>query len=128
MDCHIELYKNSDSPRNDDIQEERQRKLALLTQTTLSIDETHAIILRAKELFPEIILPKVSDICYATMNRQRAVKILAEKCDLILVVGSKNSSNSNKLRHVAGLSGKKSYLIDDASEIQEDWLVGVSSV
>lgn len=95
--------------------------LALLTQTTLSVDETDAIIQEAKLLFPNILLPKTSDICYATTNRQNAVKALANICDTILVVGSKNSSNSNKLRQVAESQEKTSYLIDHADELDPAW-------
>lgn len=103
-------------------------RLALLTQTTLSVDDTEDIIAAAKLLFPHLVLPKTSDICYATTNRQNAVKALAEYCDSILVVGSKNSSNSNKLKSLAASLGKRASLIDDASEIDREWLVGVSSI
>lgn len=105
-----------------------QKKLALLTQTTLSVDDTARIIKRAQELFPDIVLPKARDICYATTNRQNAVKALSEQVEVVLVVGSKASSNSNKLKHVAEWCGKKAYLIDSADEIEGEWLLWIKSV
>ena len=106
--------------------------LAYVTQTTLSIDDTQAIVLALKERFPGIIGPKKDDICYATQNRQDAVKTLANDCDVILVVGSPNSSNSNRLREIAEKLGKGAYLIDDASELKREWVdsatkIGVSA-
>ncbi|MFC1748694.1 4-hydroxy-3-methylbut-2-enyl diphosphate reductase [Pseudomonadota bacterium] len=103
-------------------------KLAYVTQTTLSVDDTISIIDTLKACFPSISGPRKDDICYATQNRQDAVKDLADSCDLILVVGSTNSSNSNRLRELAEKSGTKAYLIDNAGEIQVDWLDGASSV
>src|SRR5699024_513964 len=91
--------------------------VAYVTQTTLSLDDTSKIIDRLNECFPNIEGPKKSDICYATQNRQDAVKNLAEKCSLILVVGSKNSSNSNRLRELAENEGAEAYLIDRATDI-----------
>ena len=99
-------------------------KLAYVTQTTLSLDDTSQIIDRLRERFPEIQGPKKSDICYATQNRQDAVKTLAEECSLILVVGSKNSSNSNRLRELAEKEGSVSFLIDRATDIDPTWLEG----
>lgn len=99
-------------------------KIAYVTQTTLSLDDTSQIIDRLRERFPEIQGPKKSDICYATQNRQDAVKTLAEQCSLILVVGSKNSSNSNRLRELAEKEGAVSYLIDRATDIDLSWLSG----
>ena len=99
-------------------------KLAYVTQTTLSLDDTSQIIDRLRERFPEIQGPKKSDICYATQNRQDAVKTLAEQCSLILVVGSKNSSNSNRLRELAEKEGSLSFLIDRATDIDPVWLEG----
>ena len=99
-------------------------KIAYVTQTTLSLDDTSQIIDRLRERFPEIQGPKKSDICYATQNRQDAVKTLAENSTLILVVGSKNSSNSNRLRELAEKEGARSYLIDRATDIELDWLEG----
>lgn len=96
--------------------------VAYVTQTTLSLDDTSKIIDRLNECFPNIEGPKKSDICYATQNRQDAVKNLAEKCSLILVVGSKNSSNSNRLRELAENEGAEAYLIDRATDIDLVWL------
>lgn len=101
---------------------------ALLTQTTLSIDDTARIIDRVIERVPDIVLPKAGDICYATTNRQKAVKALSEKVDIVLVVGSKNSSNSSKLRHVAEDSWKIAYLIDGAWDIEQNWFDNCASV
>jgi 4-hydroxy-3-methylbut-2-enyl diphosphate reductase len=98
------------------------------TQTTLSLDDTQAIVERLKQRFPKIIAPSSSDICYATQNRQTAVKVLAEKSDLILVVGAQNSSNSNRLVEVAQSSGAASYLIANAHDIRNEWLDKCSSV
>jgi 4-hydroxy-3-methylbut-2-enyl diphosphate reductase len=103
-------------------------RVALITQTTLSVDETRDIIARLREKFPNITTPKSDDICYATTNRQLAVKQLARQCDLVLVVGSKNSSNSNRLVDVTRELGTASYLIDNAGEVQEEWLEGVATV
>lgn len=103
-------------------------KIAYVTQTTLSLDDTSQIIDRLRERFPEIQGPKKSDICYATQNRQDAVKTLAEQCSLILVVGSKNSSNSNRLRELAEKEGSISYLIDRATDIDLAWLEGHENI
>jgi 4-hydroxy-3-methylbut-2-enyl diphosphate reductase len=99
-------------------------KVAYISQTTLSVDETRAIIDRLRERFPAIIGPRTDDICYATTNRQAAVKQLARECDLVLVIGSRNSSNSNRLVEVAREHGSDSYLIDNESEVREEWLAG----
>jgi 4-hydroxy-3-methylbut-2-en-1-yl diphosphate reductase len=103
-------------------------RVAYITQTTLSVDETAAIIARLRERFPAIVGPKSDDICYATTNRQIAVKELARACDLVLVIGSVNSSNSNRLVEVARELGAASYLIDNASQVREEWLEGVETV
>lgn len=103
-------------------------KLAYVTQTTLSVDDTRGIIAALQERFPAITGPDVRDICYATQNRQQAIRDLALRVDMILVVGSKNSSNSNRLREIGEELGKPSYLIDDASGLQPAWFEGVSSV
>jgi 4-hydroxy-3-methylbut-2-enyl diphosphate reductase len=107
-------------------------KIAYISQTTLSVDETRAIINRLREKFPAITGPRTDDICYATTNRQAAVKQMAAHCDLLLVIGSKNSSNSNRLVQVTRELGTDAHLIDDVSEIDEAWLegrkvVGISS-
>jgi len=98
------------------------KQLAFVTQTTLSMDDTHDIIRALKEKFPQINGPKKNDICYATQSRQDAVKGLSQTADLVLVVGSPNSSNSNRLKEVAQKQGANAYLIDSAEEIQSSWL------
>jgi 4-hydroxy-3-methylbut-2-enyl diphosphate reductase len=103
-------------------------KLAYITQTTLSVDETGEVIAALRERFPSIYAPKKEDICYATSNRQWAVKEMLTEIELLLVIGSHNSSNSNRLVEVARAGGVESYLIDDASEIDESWLDGVEVV
>jgi 4-hydroxy-3-methylbut-2-enyl diphosphate reductase len=103
-------------------------KVAVLTQTTLSVDDTREVIDVLKERFPRIVLPAKEDICYATQNRQDAVKQLAREVDLVLVIGSRNSENSNQLRHVAESAGTPAYLIDDFRSVRPEWLEGVSSV
>ena len=102
--------------------------LSYVTQTTLSMDDTARVIDALCAKFPEITGPRKDDICYATQNRQDAVKILASDCDLMLVVGSPNSSNSNRLRELGERMGAKAFLIDNASEIQAEWLEGVKAV
>jgi 4-hydroxy-3-methylbut-2-enyl diphosphate reductase len=103
-------------------------KLAYITQTTLSVDDTRGIIAALKERFPTIVGPDVRDICYATQNRQQAVRDLASGVDMILVVGSRNSSNSNRLREIGEELGRPSYLIDDADALQPEWFAGIGSV
>jgi 4-hydroxy-3-methylbut-2-en-1-yl diphosphate reductase len=103
---------------------EDPERIAYISQTTLSVDETRAIINRLRRRFPAIIGPRTDDICYATTNRQAAVKQLAEQCDLVLVIGSRNSSNSNRLVEVAREHGADSHLIDSESEVREEWLEG----
>ncbi len=103
-------------------------RLAYITQTTLSVDDTRGIIAALQGRFPSIVGPDVRDICYATQNRQQAVHDLAKQVDLILVVGSKNSSNSNRLREIGQELGKPSYLIDDASALERHWFAGVETV
>jgi 4-hydroxy-3-methylbut-2-enyl diphosphate reductase len=108
------------------------QRLAYISQTTLSVDETRTIINRLRERFPSIVGPRTDDICYATTNRQAAVKQMADACDLVLVIGSRNSSNSNRLVEVAREHGAASHLIDHEGQVQEEWLdgariVGISS-
>ncbi|MEA2251418.1 MAG: 4-hydroxy-3-methylbut-2-en-yl diphosphate reductase [Solirubrobacteraceae bacterium] len=103
---------------------EDPEKLAYISQTTLSVDETSAIIVRLRERFPSIIGPRTDDICYATTNRQAAVKQMAVHCDLVLVIGSRNSSNSNRLVEVAREHGAESHLIDNEAQVRESWLEG----
>jgi len=103
-------------------------KLSFVTQTTLSIDDTQAVIDALRKHFPEIKGPKKDDICYATQNRQDAVKRLSNDCDVVLVVGSPNSSNSNRLREIAEKEGLKGYLIDGPEDMKQDWFDGVNKV
>jgi 4-hydroxy-3-methylbut-2-en-1-yl diphosphate reductase len=103
-------------------------RVAYITQTTLSVDETSQIIARLRAKFPNITAPKSDDICYATTNRQIAVKQLARECDLVLVIGSTNSSNSNRLVEVAREHGANSHLIDNAAQVREEWLDDVRTV
>jgi len=108
----------------DALEVEDPGKMAYISQTTLSVDETRAIIQRLKERFPQIVGPRTDDICYATTNRQAAVKQLAQECDLVLVIGSGNSSNSNRLVEVAREYRCPAYLIDYPEEVREEWLEG----
>ena len=103
-------------------------RVAVTTQTTLGIDDANVIIEVLRRRFPSLITPTSDDICYATQNRQTAVKLLAEDVDLVLVLGSDNSSNSRRLREVAEGAGAKAFLIDDATEIEPAWLEGVECV
>ena len=102
--------------------------LAFVTQTTLSVDDASNVIAALKVRFPAITGPKKDDICYATQNRQDAVKIMSRQCDLVIVVGSPNSSNSNRLREVADNMHVSAYLVDNADEVQVEWLSGKSHV
>jgi len=111
-----------------DLQVADPDKLAYITQTTLSVDDTRGIIQALKQRFPTIVGPDVRDICYATQNRQQAVRELAGAVDMILVVGSRNSSNSNRLREIGEELGRPAHLIDDADALRPEWFVGVQSV
>ena len=102
--------------------------ISYTTQTTLSVDDTKQIVDTLKTKFPQIQAPKKSDICYATQNRQDAVKVVIKNSEMLLVIGSKNSSNSNRLREIAENNNKPAYLIDSASDIDIDWLRGITSV
>lgn len=108
----------------DTLQVANPDKVAYVSQTTLSVDDTAAVIAALKRKFPAIIEPKKGDICYATTNRQEAVKFMAPQVELVIVVGSPNSSNSNRLREVADKMGTPAYMIDEASQIDPQWLVG----
>ena len=105
-----------------------EQNLAYVTQTTLSVDDASTIIAALKTRFPFITGPKKDDICYATQNRQDAVKMLVKQCDVVVVVGSPNSSNSNRLREVAANVGVPAYLVNDASELQSEWFVAKQRV
>src|SRR3984885_15684597 len=123
---HIVLIENEADV--DALEVRDPNKVAYISQTTLSVDETRAVINRLRERFPAIVGPRTDDICYATTNRQAAVRQLAEHCDLVLVVGSRNSSNSLRLVEVARDCGARSELIDNAGEVQEQWLEGVRTL
>ena len=103
-------------------------RVAYISQTTLSVDETAAIIARLRERFPGIVGPRTDDICYATTNRQAAVRQMARECDLVLVIGSRNSSNSNRLVEVARAHGAEAHLIDNELQVSEEWLEGKRTV
>lgn len=103
-------------------------KLAYVTQTTLSLDDAARVIAALKQRFPDIVAPKSDDICYATQNRQDAVKTMASQCDLVIVVGSPNSSNSNRLREVAQNNGVEAYMVDNASHLNPDWVKGKTRI
>ncbi|HET7690975.1 MAG TPA: 4-hydroxy-3-methylbut-2-enyl diphosphate reductase [Nocardioidaceae bacterium] len=124
---HIQLVETPDDV--DKVVVRDPSKVAWLSQTTLSVDETMAVVARLRERFPELLDPPSDDICYATQNRQMAIKEISTAADLVIVVGSGNSSNSVRLVEVALEAGAKAaYRVDDASEIQEEWLDDVSSV
>ncbi len=127
---HIVLIETEDDV--DRLEVEDPTRIAYISQTTLSVDETKAIIAKLREKFPQIVGPRTDDICYATTNRQAAVRQMADRCDLVLVIGSKNSSNSNRLVEVARVHGAESHLIDNETQVREEWLegkrvVGISS-
>jgi len=112
----------------DELEVPDPERVAFITQTTLSVDETAEIIAALRAKFPAIVSSKSDDICYATTNRQIAVKQLARECDLVLVIGSTNSSNSNRLVEVAREHGAASHLIDNHTQVREEWLGGVETV
>jgi len=127
---HIVLVENEEDV--DRLEVPNPDRVAYISQTTLSVDETQAVIDRLRERFPRITGPRTDDICYATTNRQAAVKQLARECDLVLVIGSRNSSNSNRLVEVAREHGAESHLIDNESQVHDQWLedkrvVGITS-
>ena len=108
----------------DELEVDDPDRIAYITQTTLAVDETSSILARLRERFPNIVGPRTDDICYATTNRQAAVKQMASSCDLLLVIGSRNSSNSVRLVEVARDCGTDAHLIDNAGEVRDEWLVG----
>jgi 4-hydroxy-3-methylbut-2-enyl diphosphate reductase len=112
----------------DELEVEDPDRIAYITQTTLAVDETTAILARLRQRFPSIVGPRTDDICYATTNRQAAVKQMAGSCDLMLVIGSRNSSNSVRLVEVARDCGTEAHLIDAAREVNEQWLEGKRTV
>ncbi len=110
------------------LQVKNPEKLAFVTQTTLSMDDAATVIEALKAKYPNIHAPKSEDICYATQNRQDAVKLMAKDCDLVIIIGSPNSSNSNRLREVAVKQGVEAYMVDNASYLQASWLVGKKKI
>src|SRR5919199_1345229 len=112
----------------DELDVEDPDRVAYITQTTLSVDETDRIIRRLRERFPNVVGPRTDDICYATTNRQLAVRQMARECDLVLVIGSRNSSNSNRLVEVARDHGAESHLLDNEGQLEEEWLDGKRAV
>tara|TARA_R110000823_G_scaffold295738_6_gene415700 strand:+ start:28150 stop:29106 length:957 start_codon:yes stop_codon:yes gene_type:complete len=123
-----EIYLVEDEQQAAELVVKNPQKLSYVTQTTLSMDDTQRVIERLREKFPDIEGPRKDDICYATQNRQDAVKQLAAHCDLMLVVGSPNSSNSNRLRELAERMGAEAYLLDAAEDIDPAWLEGKTSI
>ena len=123
-----QMYLIEDEEQVAALEVQDAKNLAYVTQTTLSVDDTARVIDALRKRFPEIQGPRKDDICYATQNRQDAVKLLAEKVGLVLVVGSTNSSNSNRLRELAERCGAEAHLIDNAEQINVEWLSGVSNV
>ena len=122
----VYLVSNVNDAKN--IVVENPNKLAYVTQTTLSVDDTRDIILELERRFPKINGPNVKDICYATQNRQSAVRELGQQVDLLIVLGASNSSNSNRLKEIGMELGVPSYLIDEASQMEPSWLNGVSKI
>jgi len=126
LDSGIHLVEDvADVARLFPVQTER---LAVVTQTTLSVDDAAEITAAVRARFPNVRSPKLQDICYATQNRQDAIKVLSPQVDIVIVVGSPTSSNSNRLRELAAKLGTEAYMVDDASELQEAWFVGKSRV
>lgn len=122
------IYLVEDEEDVAQLQVTNPQKLAFVTQTTLSVDDTSKVIDALRQKFPDIQGPRKDDICYATQNRQDAVKTLAASCQVVLVVGSPNSSNSNRLRELAERMGAKAYLIDNAEQLQKEWLINATAV
>jgi len=122
----IQLVQTVDDAKQ--VQVANPDKVAVITQTTLSVDDTKAIVEVLKRRYPKLVMPPKDDICYATQNRQNAVKAIAKEAEVILVIGAKNSSNSIRLTEVAEDAGRKAYLINDAHEIDPTWFAGVRCV
>ena len=123
---HIDLVESISDVKKIELQ--KGRDISFTTQTTLSVDDTHEIVEALKVKFPNIQSPKKSDICYATQNRQDSVKEVIKHSQILIVIGSKNSSNSNRLKEIADNKGKPSYLIDGPEDIDNEWLDGISSI
>jgi 4-hydroxy-3-methylbut-2-enyl diphosphate reductase len=127
-DTGVGMYLIEDASQVNSLPIQQPENVSFVTQTTLSVDETRDVIDALRDTFPAIQGPRKDDICYATQNRQDAVRALAPQVDVLLVVGSKNSSNSNRLRELAERLGTKAYLLDDASQLQEEWFNNTTSV
>ncbi|PYU99606.1 MAG: 4-hydroxy-3-methylbut-2-enyl diphosphate reductase [Acidobacteria bacterium] len=123
---HIQVVGSKEEAEK--VQVPNPDRVAVTTQTTLGVDDANEIIDVLRRRFPKLVTPSSDDICYATQNRQTAIKVIAERADLVLVLGSDNSSNSKRLKEVAESSGARAYLIDDASRIDPAWLEGVESI
>ena len=124
--AHIVLVESEEDA--DGIVVPDPERVAYISQTTLAVEETRSIIARLRERFPAIVGPRTDDICYATTNRQLAVRQMATECDLVLVIGSRNSSNSNRLVEVARDHGAESHLIDNEAQVRDEWLEGARTV
>ena len=124
----VGMYLIEDASQVNSLPIQQPENVSFVTQTTLSVDETRDVIDALRDTFPAIQGPRKDDICYATQNRQDAVRALAPQVDVMLVVGSKNSSNSNRLRELAERLGTKAYLLDDASQLQEEWFSNATSI
>ena len=124
----VGMYLIEDASQVNSLPIQQPENVSFVTQTTLSVDETRDVIDALRDTFPAIQGPRKDDICYATQNRQDAVRALAPQVDVLLVVGSKNSSNSNRLRELAERLGTKAYLLDDASQLQEEWFSNATSI
>lgn len=124
----VGMYLIEDASQVNSLPIQQPENVSFVTQTTLSVDETRDVIDALRDTFPAIQGPRKDDICYATQNRQDAVRALAPQVDVMLVVGSKNSSNSNRLRELAERLGTKAYLLDDASQLQEEWFSNATNV
>ena len=122
----IHLVEDADDVQK--VEPAQTQKLAVVTQTTLSVDDAADIMNAVKQRFPQVREPKQQDICYATQNRQDAIKLLSPQVDVVIVVGSPTSSNSNRLRDVAAKYGTPSYMVDHASELKPEWLVGKRTI
>lgn len=127
-DAGVGMYLIEDATQVHLLPIRKPENVSFVTQTTLSVDETRDVIDALRENYPAIQGPRKDDICYATQNRQDAVRALAPQVDVLLVVGSKNSSNSNRLRELAERLGTKAYLLDDASQLQDEWFTNANSV
>jgi 4-hydroxy-3-methylbut-2-enyl diphosphate reductase len=123
---HIWLVQDLDDVAS--LQVKDQRRLAFVTQTTLSVDDTAEIVAALRQRFPALATPRKEDICYATQNRQDAVKQLLQSCDTLIVVGSRTSSNSNRLRELADRAGVPGYLVDGADDLRREWVAGRKAV